>query len=560
MLNSQRIRNLGPEIDPLWIGSGKSLSDISKPQILVESTAGDSHPGSRHLFSVVESVKNSVYASQAMPSVYTVTDMCDGAATGHSGMNYSLVSRNVIAGMVEIHAKASGFDGIVAISTCDKAIPGHLMSILRLDIPAIHICGGSMAPGPNFISADTCYETNLRVSEGKMTKEEELYFKRNACPSCGACQYMGTASTMQCMSEALGMALPSNALVPANGNIINQIALDAGKRIAELVNEDLRPSKILTKSSFENAIKIHAAIGGSANAVLHIPAVAKEMGIEITLDDFERLSKGVPLLTSIMTAGKWPTQYFWYAGGIPRIIKELQNILDMDALTVTGHTLGENMEYLEKIGYFRRSDEYMKNFNLKASDIIKPFDSPEDTDSGISILKGNLAENGSVIKHCAVDKSMYYFEGKAKVFENEESAEEAIYNGTIKPGDVVVIRYVGQKAAGMPEMLKATDAVCNKEELNNSCALITDGRFSGASRGPCVGYLFPEAAEGGTIAYIDDGDIIEIDINKKSINVVGFRGEKHSKSEVEAELKLRRTQREHKTFKHKGVLRFLDLD
>ena len=275
------------------MAGGKSLSDISKPQILIESTAGDSHPGSRHLFSVVESIKNSVYASQAVPSVYTVTDMCDGVATGHSGMNYSLVSRNVIAGMVEIHAKASGFDGIVAASTCDKAVPGHLMALLRLDIPAIHVCGGSMAPGPAFISADTCYETNLRVSEGKMTKEEELYYKRNACPSCGACQYMGTASTMQCMSEALGMALPANALAPANGNIISQIAAEAGVKIAELVNRDLRPSKILTKSSFENAIKIHAAIGGSTNAILHIPAVAKEMGIDITLDDFERLAKGV---------------------------------------------------------------------------------------------------------------------------------------------------------------------------------------------------------------------------------------------------------------------------
>ena len=232
----------------------------------------------------------------------------------------------------------------------------------------------------------------------------------------------------------------------------------------------------------------------------------------------------------------------------------------MDALTVTGHTVGENIEYLEKIGYFRRSDEYMGNFNLKASDIIRPFDSPEDTDSGVSILKGNLAPNGSVIKHYAVDKRMYHFEGAAKVFENEESAEEAIYNGTIKPGDVVVIRYVGQKAAGMPEMLKATDAVCNKEELNNSCALITDGRFSGASRGPCIGYISPEAAEGGTIAYVDDGDIIEIDINKRSINIIGFNGKKRSISDIDTELKSRRANREHKTFKHKGVLKFLDLD
>lgn len=559
MLNSQNVRAAGPEVDPLWIGTGRSVCDLAKPQILIESTAGDSHPGSRHLMSVAESVKNSVYAAQAMPSIYTVTDMCDGVATGHQGMNYSLISREMIAGMVEIHARASGFDGIVTISTCDKATPGHLMAIARLDLPAVHVCGGSMAPGPSFISADTCYESNLRVAEGRMTAEEEWYYKRNACPSCGACQYMGTASTMQCLSEALGIALPSSAVVPANSNIITQIAAEAGKRVSEMVKEDLRPSKILTKKAFENAIKVHAAIGGSTNAVLHLPAVAKELGINITLDDFERLTKGIPLLTSILTAGKWPTQFFWYAGGIPRIMREIKDMLDLDVLTVTGKTLGENLNDLEKNGYFRRSEEYLGNYGMKPSDIIKSVDDPEDTDSGVTILKGNIAPEGSVIKHCAVDKSMYYFEGLARVFENEESAEEAIYNGHIKQGEVVVVRYVGKKAAGMPEMLKATDAICNKEELNNSCALITDGRFSGATRGPSVGYLLPEAAEGGPIAYVDDNDIIEIDIYKKSVNIIGVNGKKCAPNEVEAELAKRRSTRRHKTFRHKGVLRFLDV-
>ncbi len=559
MLNSQAVRKAGPEVDPLWLGMGKGEKDLFKPQILIDSTAGDSHPGSKHLSYVAEQVKNSVYASGATPAMYTVTDMCDGVATGHSGMSYSLVSREVIAGMVEIHAKASGFDGLVTLSTCDKAVPGHLMAIARLNIPSIHICGGSMAPGPAFITADTCYETNLRVSEGKMSSDEEWYYKRNACPSCGACQYMGTASTMQCLSEALGMSIPSNAVIPANSSMIMNIAYSAGEMVSEMVKNDIRPKDIMTKKAFENAIKVHAAIGGSTNAVLHIPAIAKELDINIGLMDFETYSKDVPLLTSLLTSGKWPTQFFWYAGGIPRIMLNLRDMLHLDIPTVTGRTVGENLDYLEKTGYFRRSEEYLRNYGLKPSDIIKDINNPEDNDSGVTILKGNLAPEGAVIKHCALNKNMYHFEGLARVFDNEESAETAIYSGDIKPGEVVVVRYVGKKAAGMPEMLKATDAICNKDELNNSCALITDGRFSGATRGPSVGYLLPEAAEGGPIAYLKDRDIIEIDVFKKSVNLVGIEGKKLPPEEIDLELLKRKDEIEIKTFKHKGVLRFLDM-
>lgn len=559
MLNSQAVRKAGPEVDPLWLGMGKGEKDLFKPQILIDSTAGDSHPGSKHLSYVAEQVKNSVYASGATPAMYTVTDMCDGVATGHSGMSYSLVSREVIAGMVEIHAKASGFDGLVTLSTCDKAVPGHLMAIARLNIPSIHICGGSMAPGPAFITADTCYETNLRVSEGKMSSDEEWYYKRNACPSCGACQYMGTASTMQCLSEALGMSIPSNAVIPANSSMIMNIAYSAGEMVSEMVKNDIRPKDIMTKKAFENAIKVHAAIGGSTNAVLHIPAIAKELDINIGLMDFETYSKDVPLLTSLLTSGKWPTQFFWYAGGIPKIMLNLRDMLHLDIPTVTGRTVGENLDYLEKTGYFRRSEEYLRNYGLKPSDIIKDINNPEDNDSGVAILKGNLAPEGAVIKHCALNKNMYHFEGLARVFDNEESAETAIYSGDIKPGEVVVVRYVGKKAAGMPEMLKATDAICNKDELNNSCALITDGRFSGATRGPSVGYLLPEAAEGGPIAYLKDRDIIEIDVFKKSVNLVGIEGKKLPPEEIDLELLKRKDEIEIKTFKHKGVLRFLDM-
>lgn len=559
MLKSQTMRAASPETDPLWIGTGRTVSDLSKPQILIDTTFGDSHPGSRHLMSVAESVKNAVYASQAMPSIYTVTDICDGVATGHEGMNYSLVSRDVIAGMVEIHARASCFDGLVTVSSCDKSTPGHLMALARLDLPAIHIGGGSMMPGPAFISADTCYETNLRVAEGAMTAEQELYYKRNACPSCGACQYMGTASTMQIMAEALGMSLPSTALAPAGTNLQAQLAAEAGRMVTELVRQDIRPSTIMTKAAFENAIKIHAAIGGSTNAVLHLPAIAKELGIELTLSDFERVAEGVPLLTGILTAGKWPTQFFWYAGGVPGIMRELREILDLDLPTVTGRTIGENLEVLEREGYFRRCREFLGNYRMKPSDIIRPMDDPEDTDSGVTILKGNIACGGAVIKHCAVDKSMYHFTGMAKVFDAEADAVRAVYEDRIQPGDVVVIRYVGKHAAGMPEMLKATDAICNKTALHNTTALITDGRFSGATRGPSVGYLLPEAAEGGAIGLIEDDDLIEIDIPQKRVNVIGVKGEPCSAEEIENIFFQRKKTYTVKKFEHKGVLRFLDV-
>ena len=559
MLKSQFVREIGPEADPLWIGKGLSPSDLEKPQILIDSTYGDSHPGSTHLDALSDAAKLAVFTAQGAASCYTVTDICDGVATGHEGMNYSLISRDMIAGMVEIHAMASGYDGLITISSCDKSTPGHLMALGRLNIPGIHIPGGSMAAGPAFISADTCYETDIKVADGRMTHAEEFYVQCSACPGSGACQYMGTASTMQIMSEALGMALPGSALAPAGSNMQKRIAHETGKRIVGLVKQDLRPSDVMTRKAFENAIKVHAAVGGSTNAVLHLPAIANELGITVTHNDFQELTKCIPLLTSILTAGKWPSQYFWYAGGVPRIMLELRDFLDLGLMTVTGKTIGENLENLEASGFFRRSEEYMRNLNRTIRDIIKPVDDPEDEDSGITILTGNIAPGGAVIKHCAVDKSMYDYVGKVKVFDSEQEAVKAIYEDQISPGEIVVVRYCGVKAAGMPEMLKATDAICNKPALDGSCALITDGRFSGATRGPSIGYLLPEAAEGGPIAYLKDGDIVKLDVRGRTIDMIGFDGKEKAPAEVAEELKSRAETVEIKTFKHKGVLRYLDI-
>ena len=557
MLKSQATRKAGPEVDPLWLGTGRRVPDLSKPQILIDSTYGDSHPGSKQLMGLAESARNALYAGGMMPALYTVTDICDGVATGHCGMNYSLVSRDLIAAMVEIHARTSGFDGLITISSCDKATPGHLMAQARLDLPGIHVCGGSMMPGPGFLSADSCYATNLRVAEGAMTAEEEWYYKRNACPSCGACQYMGTASTMQAMAEALGMALPGNAMMPANTNYLPQLAAEAGAGIPLLMGRDLRPSQIMTRAAFENAIKVHAAIGGSTNAVLHLPAIAAELGIQLTLEDFQRVSAGIPLLTSVLTAGKWPTQYFWLAGGVPRVLWELREVLDLDLPTVTGKTIRENLEDLRAAGYFRRSEELLRAYSLAPEDIIKSPEAPVDADSGITVLHGNLAPEGAVVKHCAMDKSMYHFVGRARTFDTEEEAVAAIYEDRVQPGEVVVIRYRGKHAAGMPEMLKATDAICNKPALCRSTALITDGRFSGASRGPCVGYLLPEAADGGPIGLVRDGDLIEIDVLRRSLELVGLEGQRRDPREIAAELSARKRKTPVKTFRHQGALRYL---
>ncbi|MDD5921942.1 MAG: dihydroxy-acid dehydratase [Eubacteriales bacterium] len=559
MLKSQNVRQFGPEVDPLWLGKGCLDDDLSKPQVLIDTTFGDSHPGSRHLDRLADAAKTALYSAQCMPSVYTVTDICDGVATGHEGMNYSLISRDLICGMTEIHAMASGFDGLITISSCDKATPGHLMAIARLDIPAIHIPGGAMAAAPGFRSADSCYETNLRVAEGKMTPEEQRYVQHIACPGCGACQYMGTAATMQCMAEALGIALPGSATAPAESTYIRRLSGMAAKRLAEMIKEDLRPSQILTKAAFINAIKVHAAIGGSTNAVLHLPAIAKELGIEITLEDFDTCTKGIPLLTSVLTAGKWPTSYFWMAGGIPQIMRRLSGFLDLDVMTVTGKTLGENLDDLEKAGYFRRSEEMTANIGRKTEEIIRTLEDPADADSGVTILHGNIAQHGAVIKHCAVDKSMYHFVGRARVFDDEESAVEAIYQDRIEPGDVVVIRYVGKRAKGMPEMLKATDAICNKPKLALSTAIVTDGRFSGASRGPCVGYLLPEAAEGGAIGLLHENDRIEIDVLNKSIRVIGTEGQERTPEEIDRIFATRRESWQPKKFVRKGVLKYLDV-
>ena len=539
MRESQKNRLNNPEVDPLLIGSGWTVDDLEKPQILLESTAGDSHPGSRHLGQLVDAAKNGVYKSGGKPAVYTVTDICDGVATGHDGMNYSLVSRDLMAGMVEVHARSLPFDAMVTFSSCDKAVPAHLMAIAGLNIPAIHFCGGSMMPGPQFTTAVKCYETRELIRQGRMTADEERFYKVNACASHGACQYMGTASTMQVLSEALGLSLPGNALMPAWSSFIGHYADRAGSQVMTLLKKKILPKTILTPEAFENAIMVHAAVSGSTNALLHIPAIAGQAGIRIGPDDFDRIHRQIPVLCSLQLSGRFPSQILWFAGGVPGVMRVLKDHLHLDAMTVTGKTVGENLADLEAGDFFEQNARWLENYQINPKEVIKPLSAPYKPDGGLAVLKGNLAPKGAVIKHAAVPPDMHEHVGPARPFDSEEAAIAAIEKGTITSGDIIVIRYEGPKGSGMPEMFKTTEVLHTKEALKSTVALVTDGRFSGASRGPAVGHVTPEAALGGPIALVEADDLIEISVSNRSLDIVGINGQRKSAAEIIRILKKR---------------------
>jgi dihydroxy-acid dehydratase len=366
----------------------------------------------------------------------------------------------------------------------------------------------------------------------RISKEQVRSYILSCDPSCGACQFMGTASTMQCMSEGLGMALPGAALIPATLREIYRYARKTGHIVTELGEKGIRVSDILTREAFVNAIKVHAAIGGSTNALLHLPAIGHELGVEITYDDFERANQTVPYLTDIQPSGRFLTELFWFAGGIPRIQWEIQDLLDLDVLTVTGKTLKKNLENLKKEGFFERNEGWLRNYNVSREEVIRQAKNVS-LKGSIAVLKGNLAPEGAVIKFSAVTKEMMVYTGPAVVFDREEEALAAVLEMKIKPGDVIVIRYEGPRGTGMPEMLATTEALITDPLLSKTTALITDGRYSGATRGPCIGHVCPEAARGGPIALVENGDLIRIDIPQRRLEVVGVKGTTMSPEKVE---------------------------
>lgn len=539
-LRSQQVRKIAPEMDPLKMGMGWSVDDLEKPQIIIESTFGESHPGSAHLVELVDQAAKGIYESGGRGARYFATDTCDGMSQGHDGGNYSLVSRDMICNMIEIHNNATPYDAGVFVASCDKAVPAHLMGIGRINIPSIVITGGVMDAGPDLLTLEQIGMYSAMCKRGEISEEKLTWYKHYACPSCGACSFMGTASTMQIMAEALGLMLPGTALMPATSNELKIKAKEAGIQAVWLAKNGLTPREMITMESFENAIMVHAAISGSTNSLLHIPAIAHELGLTIDAHTFDRIHKNAHYLLDIRPAGKWPAQYFYYAGGVPRIMEEIKSMLHLECMTVTGKTLGQNLEDLKKNSFYERCDEYLEKVGIKRTDVIRSFDDPIGKNGTVAILKGNLAPDGAVVKHSAVAKEMHQAVLKAKPFDSEEEAMEAVLQGKIKPGQAVIIRYEGPKGSGMPEMFYTTEAISSDPVLSKSIALLTDGRFSGATKGPAIGHISPEAASGGPIALIEEDDLIEIDIPGRSLRITGIKGKEMSGEEVERILEERR--------------------
>ncbi|MGL5614157.1 dihydroxy-acid dehydratase, partial [Cetobacterium sp.] len=515
MLKSQEIRTKAPEMDPLRIGMGWKKEDLSKPQIIIQSTYGDSHPGSAHLNTLVFKGQEAINSNGGKAAKFFATDICDGQAQGHDGMNYSLASREFIANLIEIQMGATPYDAAVFFSSCDKGVPAHLQALARMDIPSIVMPGGIMAAGPGMLTLEQLGTYSAKFERKEISQDEFDFAKHNACPSCGACSFMGTASTMQVMAEALGLTLPGMALLPATSPDLIKGAELTGKRAVELAYEGILPSQILTLAAFKNAIMVHAAIAGSTNSMLHIPTIANELGIDLDAELFDEIHRKIPYLLNIRPSGFYPGEYFYYAGGVPAIMEEIKEHLDLTVLTVTGKTLGENLEELKRNGYYEKCNEELVKRNLKKEDIIKPYSSPIQKEGAVAVLKGNLAPEGAVIKHSALPKEMKKVTLKARPFDSEEAAISAVLKGEINPGDAVIIRYEGPKGTGMPEMFYTTEAIASDPRISSTTALITDGRFSGATRGPAIGHVSPEASEGGPIALLEENDLILIDIEER---------------------------------------------
>ncbi|OPX38438.1 MAG: dihydroxy-acid dehydratase [Desulfobacteraceae bacterium 4484_190.1] len=503
----------GPERAPhrsLFIADGFTEWEMQRPVIGIANSFNEIIPGHIHLDKVVDAVKAGIYAAGGTPVVFNTIGVCDGIAMNHEGMKYSLPSRELIADSIEIMAMAHPFDGLVLLCSCDKIIPGMLIAAARLNIPSIFLSGGPMLPGKVFgkeMGLDKVFEAVGRLKTGSITEEELIEYECSACPGAGSCSGMFTANTMNNLSEAFGMGLPFNGSAPAVFSDRIRIAKQSGMQIVNLVNKDIKPRDIMTKEAFFNAIAVDMALGGSTNTALHLPAIAYYTDIDLTLKDFDRFTEKIPHLTSMAPSGPHHIVDLFYAGGVPAILEELnkKGLINADQMTVCGLSMGEMLHEI--------------NAGIKDTSVIHTIENPVHETGGLAVLTGNLAPDGSIVKQAAVDPSMLKNSGPARIFHSEEDAVAAIMDNRIKKGDVVVIRYEGPRGGpGMREMLSPTSTLAGMG-MDKDVALITDGRFSGATRGACIGHISPEAAASGPIAAVQEGDIIEIDIPNKTINV-----------------------------------------
>ena len=480
---------------------GLSDEDMKKPFIGIANSWNEIVPGHIHLNEVAAAVSKGIREAGGVPFTFGIPAVCDGIAMGHNGMRYSLVSRETISDACEIMIEAHSFDGWVGVTNCDKVTPGMLMAAGRMNVPAVMVTGGAMRPGDGNADLQTVFEAVGSYKAGKMTEKDVMRTECSACPGAGSCSGLLTANTMACLTEALGLSVTGCATSLATDKKKLRLAEETGKKIVEMVKKDIRPRMIVTERSFRNAIRVDMAIGGSTNTVLHLPAIAKEFNIDLRIDEFDKISREVPHITSMRPGGPYSMLDLDNAGGIPAVLNRLADITE-DADTVCGK--------LKSIA---------KKHPVKNDDVLRPLDRPFHKEGGIAILRGNLAPEGAVVKQSAVSENMMRFSGPARTFDSEKDAMAAISGKKVVSGDVVIIRYEGPKGApGMPEMLSPTSLIAGMG-LSESVSLITDGRFSGATRGGCIGHVSPEAYDGGPIAAVRDGDIIEIDIPERRLNV-----------------------------------------
>ncbi|MGI6677739.1 MAG: dihydroxy-acid dehydratase [Dehalobacterium sp.] len=488
---------------------GLTNEEINRPIIGVVNSFNEVVPGHIHLRGIADAVKAGVRIAGGTPLEFPAIAVCDGIAMGHQGMKYSLASRELIADSIEVMALAHAFDALVFIPNCDKVVPGMLMAAARINIPSIFVSGGPMMTGRlhgQELDLNSAFEAVGAVSAGKMTDDELEEIENNCCPGCGSCSGMFTANSMNCLTEVLGMGLPGNGTIPAVQSARIRLAKEAGMKIMELLEQELTPAQMMTEKSFHNALTVDMALGCSTNTILHLPAIAYEAGVNLNLDLVNEISEKTPHLCKLAPAGSHHIQDLHEAGGLQALLAELAShgLIHVDVPTVTGKTMGENI----------------KGKKILNPDVIHSKETAYSDKGGLAILRGNLAPDGAVVKKAAVAPEMMRHQGPARVFDSEEEASEAIYGGKIVPGDVIVIRYEGPKGGpGMREMLAPTSAVQGMG-LGASVALITDGRFSGATRGAAIGHVSPEAAEGGLIALVEDGDIIRIDILDHQLELV----------------------------------------
>jgi len=486
--------------------------ELDRPLIGIANSFNETIPGHIHLNKIADAVKRGIYAAGGMPVEFNTIGVCDGIAMGHKGMKYSLPSRELIADSIEIMAEAYQFDGIVFIASCDKIIPGMLIAAMRLNLPSIFVSGGPMLPGiqvnQNKVDLSTVFEATGKYAKKEISDEELLTLECQACPGEGSCAGMFTANTMSNLSEALGIGLPFNGSAPAAFADRIRIAKKSGLKIVELVQKNIRARDIMTRKAFENAIALDMALGGSTNTTLHLPAIAYYGEVDLELKDFAPFTEKVPHLTTISPAGPHHIVDLYRAGGVPAVLAELakKNLIHLDTMTVNGRTLGETLK------------EYKAG--IKDPSVIRPIDKPVHETGALAVLTGNLAPEGCIVKQAAVAPEMLHHKGPARVFNSEEEAVEALLKGRIRKGDVIVIRYEGPKGGpGMREMLAPTSTVAGLG-LDKDVALITDGRFSGATRGASIGHISPEAAAGGLIGLVEEGDMIEIDIPQRRITLL----------------------------------------